>query len=392
MKMKLPNEVKKIIAVLEAHGHEAYAVGGCVRDTLMGRVPNDWDVTTSAKPQEVKKLFPRTVDTGIQHGTVTVMFGKTGFEVTTYRIDGVYKDKRHPESVTFTDQLSEDLLRRDFTINAMAYNETRGIRDYFGGQEDLAARVIRAVGVPEERFREDALRILRCVRFAAQLDFSIDEKTLRAAKALAGNLKDISKERVREEFVKILVSAHPEAVGTLSEIGAVFVIEPTFPERQAETLPLLMRVPADEVYRLAAFLRTTEAPDRVLRELKFDNKTRKAVDTMIAFSKETVSADPVVLRHLMRIYGKDDFGRLLVFYGLVHEEDMESAEKEAERILKAHECVSLSELAVKGEDLKQLGIPAGQRMGEVLNGLLEIVLNDPEMNEKEKLFAKISQL
>ena len=392
MKIELPNQVKKIIAVLEAHGHEAYAVGGCVRDTLMGRVPNDWDVTTSAKPQEVKALFPRTVDTGIQHGTVTVMFGKTGFEVTTYRIDGAYKDNRHPESVTYTERLSEDLLRRDFTINAMAYNETRGIQDLFGGQDDLKAHVIRAVGVPEERFREDALRILRCVRFAAQLDFSIDESTFRAAKALAGNLKDISKERVREEFVKMLVSAHPEAVGTLCEIGAAFAIEPTLPARLEETLPLLKRMPADEVFRLAAFLHSAADPDRVLRELKFDNKTRKAVDTMIAFSKEAVSEDPVILRHLLRTYGKEDFERLLVFYGLVREEDMGRTVKEAERILNAQECVSLQELAVKGEDLKQLGIPAGKRMGEVLNGLLEIVLNDPEMNEKEILFAKISQL
>ncbi|MBR6321884.1 MAG: polynucleotide adenylyltransferase, partial [Lachnospiraceae bacterium] len=210
MQIRLAEPVKKIIAVLEAHGHEAYAVGGCVRDAILGRTPNDWDVTTSALPQEVKKLFRKTVDTGIQHGTVTVIMQGIGYEVTTYRIDGLYKDSRHPDSVTFTDRLSEDLLRRDFTINAMAYNDARGLQDCFGGQDDLKNRIIRAVGIPKERFTEDALRILRCVRFAAQLDFAIDDETYRAAKALSGNLKEISKERIREEFLKTLTSLHPE--------------------------------------------------------------------------------------------------------------------------------------------------------------------------------------
>ena len=174
--IKLPDDVQFIIHTLQLHGFEAYAVGGCVRDSILGREPGDWDITTSAKPMEVKHLFRRTVDTGIQHGTVTVMFGKEGFEVTTYRIDGEYEDGRHPKEVTFTGEVREDLRRRDFTINAMAYNDKEGLLDLFGGIDDLNKKVIRCVGNPEERFTEDALRIMRAVRFAGQLGFSIEEK------------------------------------------------------------------------------------------------------------------------------------------------------------------------------------------------------------------------
>ena len=392
MNIRLDPQVEKIIAVLEAHGHEAYAVGGCVRDSLLGRTPNDWDVTTSARPEEVKKLFRRTVDTGIRHGTVTVLFGKTGYEVTTYRIDGCYKDNRHPESVVFTDLLYEDLRRRDFTVNAMAYSRVRGLQDLFGGRKDLENGVIRAVGVPKERFTEDALRILRCVRFAAQLDFTVDEETLKAAEELSGNLKDISKERIREEFVKTLMSGHPEYVGVLTKIGAVRFIEPTFPEREERAIALLTAAPADEVFRLAAFLYGAADPDAVLRDLRFDNKTRKAVVSMVRFADEPLSDEPRRLRHLMRDYGQEAFDDLLVFHGLVHGTDISGARKEAAGILERGECVSLSELAVTGEDLKAQGVPAGREMGRVLSALLECVLDEPEFNKKEKLLLHISKI
>ena len=218
-KLSLPKEVCGIIETLEAKGYEAYAVGGAVRDLLLGVAPGDFDVTTSALPEEVKAVFPRTIDTGIAHGTVTVMKHGVGYEVTTYRIDGKYSDGRHPEAVEFTRSLREDLRRRDFTVNAMAYNERTGLVDLFGGREDLERGVIRAVGNPEERFQEDALRIMRCVRFAAQLNFEIEEKTLAAAAALSGNLQMISRERIREEFLKILLSGHPEELMTLYRIG-----------------------------------------------------------------------------------------------------------------------------------------------------------------------------
>lgn len=197
MKITLPDDVKQIIETLEQHGYEGYAVGGCVRDSILGRIPNDWDITTSATPQQVKKLFPRTVDTGIQHGTVTVLMGKEGYEVTTYRVDGEYEDARHPKEVIFTANLEEDLRRRDFTINAMAYNDSEGLVDVFGGRADIEQKVIRCVGNAEERFGEDALRIMRAVRFSAQLGFTVDPDTAEAAQKLAGTLSKISAERIQ---------------------------------------------------------------------------------------------------------------------------------------------------------------------------------------------------
>ena len=210
MVFEIPQKVEIIINILEKAGYEAYAVGGCVRDALLGRTPNDWDITTSAKPEQVKALFHRTVDTGIAHGTVTVLLEKEGFEVTTYRVDGEYEDGRHPKEVTFTACLEEDLKRRDFTINAMAYNPRKGLVDLFEGQKDLENKVIRCVGDPLERFTEDALRIMRAVRFSAQLGFSLEEETRKVLSVLAPNLKHVSAERIQVELIKLLVSPHPD--------------------------------------------------------------------------------------------------------------------------------------------------------------------------------------
>ena len=206
MKIEMPKQVSKIIRTLEEHGFEAFAVGGCVRDSVLGRRPNDWDITTSAMPWQTKKLFKKTVDTGIQHGTVTVLQDGIGYEVTTYRIDGEYEDGRHPKEVVFTENLREDLRRRDFTINAMAYSERAGLVDAFGGMEDLKNGIIRCVGDPRERFTEDALRVMRAVRFSGQLGFSIEENTREAARELAPNLKKISAERIQTELVKLLMA------------------------------------------------------------------------------------------------------------------------------------------------------------------------------------------
>ncbi len=234
MKINMPEKVNQIIAMLLEHGYEAYAVGGCVRDSLLSREADDWDITTSASPYEVKELFKRTVDTGIQHGTVTVLLDKEGFEVTTYRIDGEYEDGRHPKQVEFTKSLAEDLRRRDFTINAMAYNEENGLVDLFGGREDLEHRVIRCVGNAAERFEEDALRILRAFRFSAQLDFAIEETTRREAAIHAGDLKKISAERIRTELDKLLLSAHPERLLSAFQSGITAVVLPEF-DRMLET-------------------------------------------------------------------------------------------------------------------------------------------------------------
>lgn len=217
--IRLPEDVKKIISELEKAGYEAYAVGGCIRDSILGRTPGDWDITTSAKPRKIKETFRRTVDTGIEHGTVTVLLGDHSYEVTTYRVDGDYKDLRHPAAVTFTASLEEDLKRRDFTINAMAYNDSAGLVDLYGGMEDLKKQLIRCVGDPDDRFNEDALRILRAVRFAAQLDFDIEAATRTAIARHAANLSAVSKERIMTELSKLICSAHIEKAEMLSELG-----------------------------------------------------------------------------------------------------------------------------------------------------------------------------
>ena len=319
MEMKLPEGVRRIIAELSAHGHEAYVVGGCVRDSLLGRPAHDWDITTSATPQEVKTCFRRTIDTGIQHGTVTVMLGKMGYEVTTYRLDGIYEDARHPKEVTFTSNLIEDLKRRDFTINAMAYNESRGLVDVFGGQEDLTQGVIRCVGDPCERFTEDALRMLRAVRFSAQLGFMIEEGTKEAIRQLSPTIAKISAERIREELMKLLVSEHPEELRAVYELGLTAVFLPEF-DRMMETpqntphhcytvgehtIHAVCGVPADPVLRVTMLFhdvakpkcRTTDENGRdhfhghpvegqkmteeILRRLKFDNATITRVSRLV---------------------------------------------------------------------------------------------------------------
>lgn len=228
MIIQMPDKVKEIIHTLVDHGYEAYAVGGCVRDSILGRIPGDWDITTSAQPEQVKQLFRRTIDTGIEHGTVTIMLDKDGFEVTTYRIDGEYEDNRHPKNVEFTSNLVEDLKRRDFTINAMAYNDNEGIVDKFHGLDDIKSKIIRCVGNPDERFDEDALRILRAIRFAAQLNFTIEPETEAAIEKKTDFLRNISAERIRVELEKLLVSKHPEKLIHAYRLGITDVVIPEF--------------------------------------------------------------------------------------------------------------------------------------------------------------------
>ena len=234
MHISIPKHASDIIKTLSSHGYEAFVVGGCVRDSILGKEPADWDITTSALPEQVKALFPRTIDTGLKHGTVTIMMDKIGYEVTTYRIDGTYEDHRRPNDVTFTSSLREDLMRRDFTINAMAYNEEKGLVDLFGGIQDLNDRIIRCVGNPTERFDEDALRMFRAVRFAGQLNFNIEKETLAAIEAQHAFLKDVSAERIQIELLKLLISGHPEMIRAAYETGLTSVFLPEF-DRMMET-------------------------------------------------------------------------------------------------------------------------------------------------------------
>ena len=381
MRIEMPEDVREIIRKLKNSGYEAFAVGGCVRDALLNRTPMDWDITTNALPREVKKLFRRTVDTGIKHGTVTIMMGASGYEVTTYRIDGDYKDGRHPEAVTFTRSLEEDLKRRDFTINAMAYNEDEGLIDLFSGQEDLKMHIIRAVGDPCARFSEDALRILRCIRFCAQLDFCPEENTLKAAEALSSRLQYISEERIREELLKTLMSDHPEKVQAYEKIGAMRFIFPGFSEGADLRLQKLSSIRKDLILRLSAFLYglDKEEVEKVLKNLKFDNDTLKRTCRLLEFDKKEMPEDDRGLRHLMAAYGTEDIFRLLEF-----KERPDLMEK-TDNILKRGECVSLKMLDITGKDLIEKGMKPGKDLGDMLNTLLEIVLDNPEMNRKNLL-------
>lgn len=434
MKIQLPEKVNTIIQTLQEHGYEAYAVGGCVRDSLLGREPGDWDITTSASPDETKKLFARTVDTGIEHGTVTVLLGKEGFEVTTYRIDGKYEDSRHPTEVIFTRNLREDLLRRDFTINAMAYNDTEGIVDIFGGMDDLKRKIIRCVGNARERFGEDALRIMRGVRFAAQLGFSLEKETKEAMAELAPTLEKISAERIQTELVKLLVSDSPELIREAYHLGITAVILPEFDEMMRtgqetkyhrydvgeHTVQAVCNVPPDKVLRLTMLLHDVAKPEmktvdadgtahfkghdirgeqkakEILRRLKFDNDTIHKVTKLVRWHDYRMPAEKKNVRKAMSKISAELFPMYLLVKRadiLAHsiyrrEEELENLsglQKCYEEIVADHECVSLKQLAVTGTDLIGIGMKPGKQIGEVLNELLRIVLEYPEFNNKEHL-------
>lgn len=434
MELKIPEKAEIILHTLEEAGYEAYVVGGCVRDSILGRSPDDWDITTSAKPEEVKALFRRTVDTGLIHGTVTVMLDKEGFEVTTYRVDGEYEDGRHPKEVSFTASLEEDLKRRDFTINAMAYNPKRGLVDLFGGVQDMKNRIIRCVGNPLERFTEDALRILRAVRFSAQLGFSIEGETLKAISVLAPNLKYVSAERIQVELLKLLVSPHPDYLRTAYEAGITREILPEF-DRCMETeqntphhcynvgehtLQSLLNIRADKVLRLTMLLhdfgkpvvkRTdengrdhfkTHGPEgekmavSILRRLKMDNDTIRKVRSLIKWHDYRPIEEAVSVRKAVSLIGEELFPLYLeVQKADILAQSLYNREKKLKRlsgvealykeIMEKGECISLKTMALTGRDLITAGYMPGRELGEILEKLLAHVLENPEDNKKEIL-------
>lgn len=441
IQINIPEDVHIIINTLNLAGHEAYIVGGCVRDTLMGRHPKDWDINTSAKPEEVKKLFHKTYDTGLQHGTVSVRMGHDVYEVTTYRIDGAYTDYRRPDQVTFTSNLKEDLMRRDFTINAMAYHPKKGIIDYYGGQEDLRKSIIRCVGTPSERFHEDALRMLRALRFSAQLDFIIERATGNAIQSMCGLLQHVSWERIHDEMNKILLSEHPEKIADVHAYGLMQYI---IPEWEAcvhaeqnhpyhcynvaeHTIQTLKNIECDRVLRWTMLLHDIAKPrtqitdeegithypghdemgvrmaDEILKRLKFDNHSRERILRLIQFHDVEIPKEPVQLRKLLSVIGKEPYLDLLKvqqadmrgknpFYA---EDYMESIKESAaiyEEIVRRGDCVDLKSLAVNGRDLQQVGYPSGRVIRVVLNYLLDAVLEDPSSNQHVMLMETARRL
>ena len=443
IKIQLPQKAKHIINTITSAGFEAYAVGGCIRDSILGREPQDWDITTSAKPDQVKILFPRTVDTGLQHGTVTVLLGGESFEVTTFRIDGKYEDNRHPKEVVFTPSLEEDLKRRDLTINAMAYNDSHGLVDIYGGMEDIRRKVIRCVGSPAERFGEDALRILRTIRFSAQLGYSIDEGTRRAVSELAPNLKNISAERIQAELIKLMTSPHPDYLREAYRCGVTKVILPEF-DLTMETeqnhphhcysvgehiLHSLPEIKPDKTLRLAMLFHDIGKPativkdssgithfyghakasadlaGQIMRRLKFDNDTRNMVSKLVLnhdFGSD-VKPDLRILRRAVNKIGEDAFPDLflvkradvLAQSGYLRQEKLDQLERWQElyqELQEKNQCVSLKTLAITGSDLIRLGMKPGRQLGDILTRLLEQVLEEPERNTKEYLSAQAEKM
>lgn len=436
MKLTIPVNAEKILRVLENQGFEAFIVGGCVRDSILGRRPDDWDITTSARPEQVKALFRRTVDTGLKHGTVTVLMDKESYEVTTYRIDGEYEDGRHPKEVAFTASLEEDLKRRDFTINAMAYHPDRGLVDLFHGMDDMRAEIIRCVGNPLERFGEDALRILRAVRFSAQLGFSIEAETKTGIEELAPNLKLVSAERIQTELVKLLVSPHPDYFLTAYETGITRQFLPEFDACMEtgqntphhclsvglHTLQSLLNIRPDKVLRLTMLLHDIGKPavkktdengrdhfkmhgpagekmaSAILRRLKFDNDTISKVCRLIRWHDDRPAPDMCSVRRAVNRIGEDIFPLYLEVQraDMLAQSTYKREEKAARlegvnecyrKILEEGQCVSLKSMAVKGRDLIAAGYAPGPELGEILNRLLEHVLEHPEDNEKDRLLA-----
>ncbi len=466
-KLTLPEPLKRILATLKEAGFEAYAVGGCVRDALLDRTPEDWDVTTSAKPEEVKALFPRTVDTGLKHGTVTVLSGKTGFEVTTYRIDGCYGDARHPDHVVFSTSLEEDLKRRDFTINAMAYGEEEGLIDLHGGVADLENGLLRAVGEPSRRFSEDALRMLRGVRFSAQLGFVLEEETRAAIPPLAERLSLVSPERIQAELKKLLLGDFPERLGVACELGLTKVFLPEFdrcmetpqnnphhsynvgmhilralkaaalaealfrhfPKGEKLELPPGMGLKPPQILqaRLAILLhdiakplcRTTDAEGidhfhghakegerlagKILRRLKFDNKTVEKVKLLVANHEIRTPMTDRELRRLMARAGDENMEMLLEVLradilaqsDYMREEKLKGLSDITGRICGIRlsgDAVRIKDLKITGSDLIAIGVPEGRLIGKILQELLEQIMDAPELNSRQYLLEAAKQL
>lgn len=450
MKITMPQGARYIIQKLNNNGYEAYIVGGCVRDSILGKEPNDWDITTNAKPEQVKAIFGRTVDTGIEHGTVTVIIDRCHagnmdentecvpytFEVTTYRVDGKYADHRRPESVEFTANLEEDLKRRDFTINAMAYNDKDGVIDIFGGIDDLSAGIIRAVGKPADRFDEDALRILRAERFAAQLGFSIERETKNAMREQAKYLKDISAERIQVELTKLITSDNPGRLEEAYELGITKIILPEFDVMMEteqnnpyhmytvgmHTIKVLENIPANPVLRYSALLhdsgkpvsKTTDKkgidhfvghPEKsaeiarvVLRRLKLDNNTVDRVCRLVRNHDYGIGGvSEKGFRRFLSKLGRENYTDLIS----LKEADIASQSKYKldmrltildkmngyyEKIIANNHCLTIKELAIDGNYLiNEMGMKPGKQLGDTLKYLLDKVLDNPELNSVEQL-------
>ena len=441
-KFDIPFEIKFILDKINSCGYESYLVGGCVRDYLLGKEPSDFDITTNAHPEAVLEMFSDcayAIGTGLKHGTVTVIKGNVSAEVTTYRVDGSYSDNRHPEEVCFSSKLEDDVLRRDFTVNSMAYSPKHGFKDFVDGISDLKNGTIRCVGDPAVRFEEDALRILRAIRFASVLGFEIEENTAEEVHEKAYLLGNISKERISSEFIKLLCGKNAESVLLkyrdvlsvfLPEIAPMFDFEQHTPYHKYDVYTHSVKAvsaadSSDKILRTAAFFhdigkpecfftdndgighfyghaqRSTEITDQILKNLRFDNNFRSSVVTLIKHHDAPIENDEKRIKRLLRTLGDEQFFRLLQLQRADNAAQSEivfdrrkrfdAVEETAHKILSEKACFSLSDLAVNGNDLIAIGIPKGKMIGKILNELLESVIENKMPNDKSELMRKAAE-
>lgn len=441
MKLHISDGALNILSRLESGGFSAFVAGGAVRDLIMQKTPHDYDIATSARPEEVKSIFRRTIDTGIKHGTVTVIENQIGYEVTTFRCDGKYRDGRHPEEVRFVNSVREDCLRRDFTINAMAYSPKRGLVDFFGGRADIKAKMIRCVGDPETRFKEDALRMLRAVRFSAVLSFAIEEKTKRAIKKCAVLIKQVSSERILEEFNKILLSPNPDYFRMLHELGLMKYIIPQldicFGEKQRNKyhiydvgehiMQTVKNTPSDLIVRWAALMHDIGKPCcsstdangiihfyghhresrriavDVLHRLRMDTDSIHNIVVLVENHDVRVEPSPPGVKRMMARTGPQLFEKLLQLQIADNkaknpkhfpdkQKKIEAVYNIYKEILAEGQPYLVSDLVVNGRDLIKIGYRPGRAIGDTLKTLIDEVIINPELNNREYLLKKAAEL
>lgn len=391
MNLNIPKKIERILQKINSAGYEAYIVGGCVRDCFLQRQPQDWDITTSAEPEQIKKIFNRTYDTGLQHGTVTVLWEGEHYEITTYRIEGKYDDCRHPNNVTFTKSLKEDLQRRDFTINAIAYHPQQGIKDYFLGQKHIEQKIIKGLGNATERFQEDALRMLRALRFSAQIGFDIEQSTYEALQQQKELIKKISVERIHDELEKMLLSKYLEKINLLWQSKLLNEISPILSQKMEqygeEVIKQMKKSPFDRMIRWTIFLQYMEAKqgEAFLKYLKFDNDTIKTVVPLLKHLKDDIVLGEYELRKKANEITVEQLKRLLLIQQIQQKQNIKQLQQCFDKILQRGDCITLKELAVTGEDLIKLGIAKGKQIGNMLHFLLDVVHKNPEKNSKEIL-------
>ncbi len=400
MKIDMPIDVKDIINDIYINGYEAYIVGGCVRDSIVGIKPNDYDITTNAKPEDTIRIFKnyRVIETGIKHGTITLIKNKNEYEITTYRIDGTYNDNRRPESVEFTSDIVQDLKRRDFTINSIAYNHKVGIVDAFNGIEDINKKIIRTVGDADERFKEDGLRIIRAVRFSSKLNFEIDNKTLESIYKNIKLIKNISSERIQEELNKILLSDYPEKIYILYDANLFDIFKIKNVKMNKNDLIKLKSSKKDLVIRLSIFiyiLGDINESKKILDLLRYSNKIKSQCITILDNLDNKIIDDKVSIKIYLKEIGHESLNYLLYVKKVLDIEFEKKYYDKINNLIKEidlnKECYSLKELALNGRDLNALGYK-GKEIGEKLNFLLYNVIENPNINNKTDLINIINSL